>query len=399
MSSVTWTEFFKDKVAKLEDNFKQEAPQGISLLGFALKNNVISSAEYLTWAQDNYLLATIKKDFFQKKVHDHIEWLGWKNIYAWTTEVQPIGQWEEHLIVGCLEIPINFPLELKPIFLLCDFESLENLWQLRTQPHDAKSNLLGSANPKPSIKPPSSKLNISDSPEMILLDEDEIELPPAPTEEDLEIPEGLQGESTQDFSYLTKTQSSGQQQPVVQGLKEDTRTQTLHTSIKASTQGQSKYLLNLLFDPHSSAFRVKCEELFFKLQSHFEKTMILSLDAEEQILHPHFWDNRFVSGSASDNTIPLKDASVFKIVNVTQKPFHGPIVVNPINEKFFDDWNQGVIPAHITIIPLIINSRIAGMILAVGEKSCSSYAVMKFMENACRDLGQSLSAIIDANVA
>lgn len=392
MSSGTWTEFFKDKLAKLEDNFKQEAPEGVSLLGFALKNHFISSVDYTAWAQGNYLLPVIKKDFFQTKVHDAIEWLTWKNLYTWNAEVQPLAKWDDHMIVGCLEIPLNFPLELKPIFILCDFQNLESLWQLRTQPQDSKNSILTSSNPKPSVKPPSSKLNISASPEMILLDDEEISFPPPPAEDslgNLEIPEGLQSEVTSDFSYLKKNSE----------VKEETRTQTIHTTTTASAPGNSKYILNLLFDSHSATFRTKCESLFTKLHAHFEKTMILSLDAEEETLHPHFWDNRFVGGSGSNNTIPLNSPSVFKIVHVSQKPFHGPIVVNAINEKFFDEWNQGVIPSHVTIIPLIINSRIAGMILSVGEKSCDTYAVLKFMENACQELGAELSSIINSQVA
>lgn len=410
MTIHSWTDFFKEKVEKLEDIFKLHAPAGLSLLGYALKNNYISSAEYLHWAQEAYLLPVIKKDFFDQALSTSVEWNTWKSLHKWSIEVQPLAKWDEHLIVGCLEIPLNFPLELKPIFLLCDFTDLENLWNLRTGEDsldskkleksnlkDAKMSFLTSPNPKPLVKPPTSKLGLSDSAELILLEDTPVEeLQVPPVEENFETPEGLEDhlpiEPLKDFSQNTLTQKLER--------KDDSKTQKINTLGKTNSGvANSKYILNLLFDKYSSLFRVQSEELFNKLHSQYEKTMILSFDAEEENFHPHFWDNRFVSGSASHNSVPLKNPSVFKIVSVTQKPFHGPIVVNEINEKFFDNWNQGVMPSHVTIVPLVINGRMAGIVMAIGEKSCNTYSVLKFIENCTQELGNQLSAIINSSVA
>ncbi|MEK6774156.1 MAG: hypothetical protein AABY64_09450 [Bdellovibrionota bacterium] len=374
MVNHSWTEFFKKNLEKLEDSFKKQGPMELSLLGFALKNNYVSSKEYINWAQEAYSLPILKPSFFQTHTSSYAEWSKWKNLYKWRLEIQPLADWDGHLIVGCLEIPMNFPLELKPIFLLCEFNNLESIWKLKHQP----------------------SLNTADNPEFILLDDSEVTVNTNPdllAEVDLEIPEGLADATTAltvDLALNNKNQKP----------KDDlTKTQSIEVLRNPSSNTNTNYILNVLFDQHSTDFRAKTNVLFEKLRSYFEKSMILGLDPEEKNLRPHIWDNHFVPSTTTNHTIPLDSASIFKIVSVSQKPFHGHVVVNSINEKFFDDWNQGTIPAHVTIVPLIINNRIAGMIISLGGKSSATFGVLKFMENAVQEYSLQLSTLIDSQAA
>ncbi len=371
----SWTNFFKKNLEKLEDSFKKQGPMELSLLGFAIKNNFVSSKEYIEWAQQAYSLPIVNPSFFKTHSSSFAEWTKWKNLYKWRLEIQPLADWDGHLIVGCLEIPMNFPLELKPIFLLCEFNDLENIWKIKNQP----------------------TLNTGENPEFILLDDSEVTVNTNSdlvlAEEILEIPEGLAeapAAVTLDLALKNNHQKN----------RDDlTKTQSTAVLKSPSSNANPNYILNVLFDQHSNDFRAKTNVLFEKLRSYFEKSMILGLDPEEKNLRPHIWDNHFVPSTSTNHTIPLDSPSIFKIVSVSQKPFHGHIVVNNINEKFFDDWNQGTIPAHVTIVPLIINNRIAGMIISLGGKSSDTYGVLKFMENAVQEYSLQLSALIDSQAA
>jgi hypothetical protein len=82
----------------------------------------------------------------------------------------------------------------------------------------------------------------------------------------------------------------------------------------------------------------------------------------------------------------LKIPSIFRIVSTTQKPYHGFVSLNDLNEAFFESWNHGQIPDHVTIVPLMDHDLVVGMLMGFGEKSCYNKNVLQFTENAAKDL-------------
>ncbi len=357
MTEQSWMEYFKIKLAQLEESYNKQASPNLSLLSYALKNNYITSQEYLEWAQKQYTLPILSNSFFKENVNDSKNWNRWKDLYQWNIDVQPVASWEEHLIIGCLEIPAQFPAGLKPIFVLCDFNDLELSWN---------ANL---AMPKPApipvmtMPPLTAKVTV-----------------PAPT------------------SPAAKPAASTKSPGTNSGVTKSVGTKS---AVTKSTQKnlKNRYILNALFDKNSELVSNKANSIFEKLRTHFEKSMILTLDAEEKNLHPYMWDKNFVPANDTGNTIPLATPSIFNIVHNTQKAFHGPVVLNDINEKFIESWNQGSMPAHITIVPLVINNISAGVLLSIGESTCYTFGTLKFYENLSVEFANELSSIIESTAA
>lgn len=65
--------------------------------------------------------------------------------------------------------------------------------------------------------------------------------------------------------------------------------------------------------------------------------------------------------------IDLSSASIFRIVKQTKLPYHGYVVANPINDSFFQTWNKGKTPQHVTIVPVLYEQNLVGMLLGTAS--------------------------------
>ena len=93
----------------------------------------------------------------------------------------------------------------------------------------------------------------------------------------------------------------------------------------------------------------------------FDQNMILLV--KNAILRPWRWDKSWTKQSSTQTMIILNKPSIFQIVYKTKQKYHGYVVVNDINDAFFKTWNEGRYPEHVTILPLIKNKSIKGMLL------------------------------------
>ena len=119
----------------------------------------------------------------------------------------------------------------------------------------------------------------------------------------------------------------------------------------------------------------------------FEVSMILLF--RDGSLLPWKWSDLFLSvkGDRPDS-IDLDDASIFKIVFKTGKPYHGYVVTNPVNQKFFNEFYRGMLPKHATIVPVMVDSRMAGMILGFTNSKVDYRQSLRLMERLSFDLGR-----------
>lgn len=148
--------------------------------------------------------------------------------------------------------------------------------------------------------------------------------------------------------------------------------------------------LNRLEPRHLDSCRTLDEagaQVLLQASSVFETSMILLFKGEN--LEPWKWSDLFLSvRGEKPEAIDLGDGSFFKIVFRTAKPYHGYVVTSPINQKFFNEFYRGMLPKHATIVPIMIDSRMAGMILGFTNGKIDYRQSLRLMERLALDLAR-----------
>ncbi len=152
------------------------------------------------------------------------------------------------------------------------------------------------------------------------------------------------------------------------------------------------FSLEKLKKKNSGIIADKVKRVLSEMKAHFEKSMILTLDEQESQVTAFAWDENFQDIKDTSMRIPLESPSIFKIVASTQKPFHGYISLNDLNENFFEQWNQGAIPDHVTITPIVINEKLVGMLMGFAEKSAYNKVSLGLAERLSSEFTKGLQA-------
>ena len=119
----------------------------------------------------------------------------------------------------------------------------------------------------------------------------------------------------------------------------------------------------------------------------FETAMILLF--KDGDLLPWKWNDLFLSVHG-DKPVPidLSEPSIFKIVFRTTKPFHGYVVTSEVNQKFFNEFYRGMLPKHATVIPVMIDGRMGGMLLGFTNSKIDYRQSLRLMERLSFDLSR-----------
>nr|BFD66799.1 hypothetical protein HAGR004_18210 [Bdellovibrio sp. HAGR004] len=152
------------------------------------------------------------------------------------------------------------------------------------------------------------------------------------------------------------------------------------------------FALDKIKKKNAAALNEKVKLVLSEMKAHFEKSMILTLDEQETQMIAFAWDENFKGMKDTSMRFPLQVPSIFSIVASTQKPYHGYISLNETNEKFFEGWNQGRIPDHVTITPIIINEKLVGMLMGFAEKSAYNKVSLNLAEKLSTDFTKGLQA-------
>ncbi|WP_413557070.1 hypothetical protein [Bdellovibrio sp. HCB209] len=152
------------------------------------------------------------------------------------------------------------------------------------------------------------------------------------------------------------------------------------------------FLMEKLKKKNNTIIADKVKRVLSEMKAHFEKSMILTLDEQESQVTAFAWDENFHDIKDTSLRVPLKTPSIFNIVASTQKPFHGYISLNEMNEKFFEQWNQGAIPDHVTITPIVVEEKIVGMLMGFAEKSAYNKTSLNLAEKLSSEFTKGLQA-------
>ncbi len=382
--------------------------ENISFTAFVLNQKLIETEDYLAWAQVQFNLVILRDDYFQMTKPDMRLWSRWQEVYPWTSECLPVGEWDGVLFVGCLEKPVDFNPATPVCFALCSplmlktwsqnflsrstpaVESLFNL-ELKEDSQGSDENLEDS----------SSEASGSDN--LLLEFQDTAPptegsflvkiaamTPPVPTSKSLPVEKLVTEVKSAPVQALSTVNSSVNS--TVTLLKAQPK-----NSVPVQKEKTGQFLLSNLNSSNknlAAELRTLCEPLV----SNFEKYLILSVDTNEVEARPLIWSNGFNPGIANYG-ISLKIPSIFYIVAATYKPFHGPLCANDMNEKFFDDWNMSQTPGHATLVPLLQKDRLIGILLALGESNAYNNHVLRLVVKSAAEISQKVASQVQRSAA
>lgn len=439
MKNLKWYLEFYTHLNNFESEYNQ-SHSPLSPLGYALKLNKIPKNDYLTWAQKTYNLPIVTDDYFKSNLPSLEDWKTWKNEYKWSEEICPLAIWDGHVLIACLEIPLNFPASLYPIFVLSSFQNIERTFEYYVN-SERGANSVQKNNSQLNYQLNSSSTDnlFEDNIENMGFSLDELSENPNPTDSsdnelgNLEIPDlinekELFANSRVDFkNLLNATQSKINVNSQTDDLELSKSHFNINTNSSADIKLENTSLtqtkfgntgLNLKISPtmelemakgmpllvalkkeFTEHFELSTQNFFTQNMSLYNKFMLISVDPAERVAIPVSWSDQINPNKSEIEPIDLSQASIFKIVATTLKPYHGYVVLNETNEKFFDFWNQSHIPSNITLIPIIIKNKLVGMLMAMGELNTYSWTHLKNIELKSMDLIKSISLISDNKIA
>lgn len=128
------------------------------------------------------------------------------------------------------------------------------------------------------------------------------------------------------------------------------------------------------------------------LKAKYDVGMILLFQNGQ--LKPWKW-TELMHSVKGENTDPidLNPASIFRIVFRTCLPYHGYVVPNPVNTAYFNAFFRGVTPKHVTIMPVLINKKVAGMILGLANHEMDLRKSLGEMEIIAAEFGTHLDRV------
>lgn len=330
MGSTNWQDFFKDKLHDFQA-VSFEHPSCNGNLYSALINHKIEEVDYISWAQDNLELPIVQADFFKNNPILPEFWAKWSESYPWSPVCLPIYEWDGTLMVGCIEIPKDFPSNIKAVFVLSYPTNLIQFWK-KIVPTQFKE-MFSALYPGFDI-PNETKIAVSQSKE-------------------------------------TSPVQIKKANPVkVENIKPNLLPRF--------------YLENLQKD-ETQTLKNELEKVFSQLSPFFDKLAFFGIDFNQSYTIPLVWSENV---TPPDKIVPIDitERGVFKIVTSTSKPYHGYVTPNPFNEKFFKEWNNDEIPEHLTLLPLFCKNQIAGVLMGIGHSSAYNNQTLKQSEKMIKYL-------------
>lgn len=111
---------------------------------------------------------------------------------------------------------------------------------------------------------------------------------------------------------------------------------------------------------------------------YFDRVMILQ--PNQMLLKPTLWQGNWHHNKSANTNIDITMSSIFRIVFTSKKPYHGYVVRNQINDSFFITFNQGELPDHATIVPVMIDNNLVAMILGFTDQNKAEFVNLEDCE-------------------
>lgn len=411
MSSSTWREHFKHKLEGWE------APLDGSPLENALIEGRFTEDEYLEWAQKTHFWPLLQGGFFT--AHSPQPKLLSRPSAPWSRSLIPVAEWDGLLIMAGLEAPS--PLPENCCFVLARIEDMTPWWErLRDESANAPEGaslegeqpdgiMLGQQNaPAPSLSFANLSLQKTEatpaemaSPTIKQEVEQAVEPESFSTSTEIRVNEQGQHVEVTSISFAA-TESLA---PATPALEDQTRTHIQAEEPPApAAPVKIAPATSLMNDRHLLApiskrpgYQDQVMNLLTQMGSYFSKSMILALSDSGDSFIPNLWTEQFQSPD-QPAMVPLQDASIFAIVANTEKPYHGLVVPNPVNDAFFAQWNAAETPAHVTIAPIFFQGRMVGAVMGFAQDA-QELNTLRSVERFSLDFTKKIGGYVEESAA
>lgn len=203
---------------------------------------------------------------------------------------------------------------------------------------------------------------------------------------------------TPDEEVLPAKTASAPAQPKAPIAASEKRASPVHSEVLlgSKTAGLGPKVTSLEKAPalQNQAF---LDQVFSQMRTQFSKSMILVKSGD--YVKPWKWDENFKPTDSTVQQYSLPTPSPFRIVARTHKPYHGPVYTNDLNQKFFTQWNEAQIPEHLTIVPVIVDDKVVGMILGIGERAANTKSTLQLAEKIATGISKNMQGEPTSQVA
>lgn len=125
---------------------------------------------------------------------------------------------------------------------------------------------------------------------------------------------------------------------------------------------------------------------------HFEHALLLVY--ENSVLRPKKWSELLLSVKGENaDAISLNEPSIFRVAARTSLPYHGYVVANPTNIAFFNAFTRGVLPKHVTVMPVMIAGHLVAMLMGISTVDVDYKASLSAMEKIASDFSTQLERV------
>jgi hypothetical protein len=413
MNDVFWKTKFPEVYQSVQALPEAQARDPQEWTQLAIESSLLSSEDYLPVAQNYYSLAVLNDRFFTEQFTTLV-YEKYKSEFNWSSTAVPFAEWDGVVFVACLDphqVPSNLETVYRPI--LASYEGLTWAWnrlhQQQTDLEETKFAETERTSPAPKTPPPpppaadslatftppptvssgiqstQNLFELVDTPSEATSEEELLSSEPQP-EAEFEMPEGL--------SFGLAPAPSTPPPPPPQAPPAPPKRQVAPPPSPRNDlrdfERTAAQQLNIKINP-DQAIEEELMLCFAKAFQNYRNLMILKVHGDQAI--PFRWDPSY-RPPKSVEPVNLSKPSVFRIVSKTQKPFHGPVVLNDTNKAFFAAWFGGLQPGFLTIIPLFFDGEMAGMILAAADQMPDSKGSLNLMQTTAQKVESTFGARI-----
>ena len=130
---------------------------------------------------------------------------------------------------------------------------------------------------------------------------------------------------------------------------------------------------------------------FSRLHENYQSALLMR--CADGFAKPYKWDDQLAITPGDEKfNVNLGFPSFFRIVAKTMQPYHGYVIDSPAHREFFANFNFENPPACVTAVPVKIDEKLWGILVAFGGEAAQTSEALNQAISICDKLAVSLTA-------